>query len=377
MKYFLTPDSVLKSLEEPYIYHIKNDELYELEETSFNFFKDCSTENGGHSDDAEFINYCIKENLLTEKYTPIKRPLLRNSPVPSLRYLELQITNKCNLSCKHCFVNNKNEELDLEQIKMVLREFEEMQGLRVMITGGEPLMHSKFFEVNEILADFSLRKVLFTNGLMINKKLLNKLNFHEIQISIDGLEKSHDVIRGRGTFKKAISALKLSYDSGFDVSVATMVHRKNLKDFEKMKMMFTKIGVRDWTVDIPCITGRLKENPDLQIEPDEGSEFLSYGHGGGMHSSNKGFACGLHLMAVNADGYASKCSFYSNLPVGHVNEGLETCWARIKPIELKDLECDCDFLEICRGGCRYRAEIAGNPLGKDPYRCCYYRKGLI
>ncbi len=374
MKYFLTTDAVLKFLEEPYIYNIKNDELYELDENSFKFFTDCSTENGCYSDDIEFINYSITENLLTEKYIPTKRPLLRKSPVPSLRYLELQITNKCNLRCKHCFVEQKNDELDLEQIKKVLSEFEQIQGLRVMITGGEPLIHSKFMEINEMLADFRIRRVLFTNGLLINKKLLDKLNFHEIQISIDGLEKSHDAIRGSGNFKKAINAVQLTHDSGYDVSVATMIHRKNLKDFEKMKEMFIKIGVKDWTVDIPCETGRLKENPDFQIKPDEGSKFLSYGYGGGLHSSAKGYACGLHLIAVNADGYVSKCSFYSHTPAGHINEGLETCWLRIKPIELKSLKCDCNFLEICRGGCRYRAEISGDPLGKDPYKCYYYRK---
>lgn len=178
----------------------------------------------------------------------------------------------------------------------------------------------------------------------------------------------------KGLLKKSIRSLKQARDSGYDVSVATMVHRKNLKDFKKMKKMFIEIGVKDWTVDIPCITGRLKENPEFQIKPNEGSKFLSYGYGGGIHSSTKGYACGLHLMAVNADGYVSKCSFYSHIPIGHINEGLKTCWSRIKPIELKSLKCDCDFLEICRGGCRYRAEISGDPTGKDPYKCYFYRK---
>lgn len=372
MKYFLTPDSVLKFLEEPYIYHIKNDEIYELDENSFKFLIDCSTVDGGDTDDIEFINYSISENLLTEKYIPTKRPLLRKSPIPSLRYLELQITNKCNLRCKHCFVEQQNYELGLEQIRKVLIEFEQMQGLRVMITGGEPLLHSEFEKINDIFSDFSVRKVLFTNGLLINKSLLKNLNVHEIQISIDGIEESHDVIRGQGTFKKALQALRQAHDSGFDISVATMIHRKNLNDFEKMQKMFIEIGVKEWSVDIPCITGRLKENPDLQVTPQEGSHLFSYGYGGGIHSSTKGYACGLHLMAVNANGYTSKCSFYSDSPTGHINEGLEKCWLKIKPIELKSLKCNCDFLEICRGGCRYRAEILGDSLGKDLFRCYYY-----
>jgi radical SAM protein with 4Fe4S-binding SPASM domain len=376
MKYFLTPNAVLKHLEKPYLYNIKNDELYELNKTSFQFLIDCSTKNGGYSNDNKFIEYCIKEGILNKKYTAVKRPIIKKSPIPSLRYLELQITNRCNLRCRHCFINHQNDELGLEQIKKVLTEFEKMQGLRVMITGGEPLMHSKFKEINEMLADFSFRRVLFTNGLLINKKLLNKLNIHEIQISIDGLEKAHDSIRGRGTFKKAIRSLKQAIDSGIDISVATMIHRKNLNDFDKMQKLFTRMGIKEWTVDIPCITGRLKENPDFQITPVEGSKFLSYGYSGGIHSSSKGYACGLHLMAVNANGYASKCSFYSDSPVGHINEGLQACWSRIKPIKLSTLKCDCDFIEICRGGCRFRAELSGEKSGKDPYKCAYFKKSI-
>ncbi len=45
------------------------------------------------------------------------------------------------------------------------------------------------------------------------------------------------------------------------------------------------------------------------------------------------------------------------------------------PVRLKDLECDCEYLEVCRGGCRYRAELIEGKSGKDPYRCMLY--GII
>ena len=110
--------------------------------------------------------------------------------MPSLRYLELQITDRCNLRCRHCYIGeNVPKELSVRQITEILKEFEEMQGLRLMITGGEPLLHSSFDALNDVLPDFLIRKVLFTNGLLLNKDLLRRLNVDEIQISIDGLEK--------------------------------------------------------------------------------------------------------------------------------------------------------------------------------------------
>ncbi len=209
---------------------------------------------------------------------------------------------------------------------------------------------------------------------MLNQSLLKILNVDEIQISIDGLEDAHDALRGKGTFKKALHAVEQAVGSGFEVSIATMVHNKNLGDFDKMERIFGKMGIKDWTVDIPCLTGQLKDNPEFMIPPEVGGKYLKYGYGEGLHGGAEGYACGLHLMAVMSDGRIAKCSFYGDKPVGSIKEGLRECWRKIKPLRLADLQCDCDAVEICRGGCRYRASQQGNPLGKDLYKCFFYDK---
>ena len=136
------------------------------------------------------------------------------------------------------------------------------------------------------------------------------------------------------------------------------------------------MGIREWTVDVPCITGRLKENREFQIRPEEGGRYLRYGYGGGIHTSASGFACGLHLMAVMADGKVVKCTFYSDNPAGRVEEGLRTCWQRIKPIRLDELECDCEYVESCRGGAVDTGlSFLVTLWGKDFDRCALY--GII
>lgn len=401
MKYFLARDAVLKWIEMPCVYQMVKDELYELDDDSFEFLKNCASYNGCNAEDVEFmehyqnsapfIDYCLKEGILTKGKVSVKRPDLIKSPAPSLRYLELQITNKCNLKCRHCYINppdptftkggigefsgENSKELSVNQIRGILKEFEEMQGLRVLITGGEPLVHNRFKEINEMLPEFFMRKVLFTNGLLLNKKMLKKLNIDEIQISVDGLEDAHDSLRGKGTFKLAIEAVKCAIDSGFEVSVSTMVHAKNLGDFDEMDKLFKGIGIKDWTVNVPCITGKLKKNIGFQIRPEQSGKYLRYGYGEGLHSGASGFACGLHLMAVIADGRVSKCTFYSDNSVGRIEDGLRECWQRIKPIRLDELKCNCSHIESCRGGCRYRALLLGDPIGKDLYRCNFY--GII
>lgn len=375
MRYFLSAECALRSLETPCAYNTKTDELYELDEEAFAFLLRCSRVGGLEARGSEFADYCIGEGILKTEEVVARRPPVEKSPEPSLRYLELQITRRCNLRCRHCYIGPPEpRELSAGQINRVLEEFERMQGLRVLITGGEPLMHGSFWEINSMLEGYALRKILFTNGVLLTKKALSGLRVDEIQVSVDGLEKAHDALRGTGTFKKAMACIENAAESGLDVSVSTMVHPGNLGDFDEMHRTFTRLGLKDWTVDIPCHEGNLRENPAFGLRPDEAGKYLAYGFGDGLHGGGEGYACGLHLMSVMADGGCAKCAFYSGNPAGHIDEGLPACWSRVRPVRLDELDCDCSVVDSCRGGCRYRAELSGSPLGKDLYRCAYYGK---
>lgn len=373
MVYYLSENVVLKWLESPFLYNIQRNELYELDRESFEFLMHCVDGTEACSD-LSFLKYCLNEGILSERPRKTEHPPILRSPAPSLRYLELQITNRCNLLCKHCYIDDKDPaELTIDEITAILKEFEEMQGLRVIITGGEPLLHTRFKELNEILPKFSVRKLLLSNGLLLNRSIIEELNFEEVQISIDGLEDSHDAIRGKGTFKRSMDSIRLIKEAGLDVSVATIIHPKNLGDLDKLEKMFMDMDIKTWTVDMPCYEGRLRLNKQFTIPPEKGGKYLGYGFGEDLHSTSSGYACGLHLMAVTAKGEIARCTFYSDRKVGLIREGLRECWQRIRPVRLVDLKCDCEYIEICRGGCRYRAELlTGDPSGKDLYRCSYY-----
>lgn len=113
----LNPDCTLKALEKPYLYNIEKDELYELSEDAFEFLKKCSKGKTPdlREEDDHFIQFCINENLIKISDSPLIRDLnINQSPIPSLRYLEFQITDRCNLRCKHCYVGEvHNEDLSL------------------------------------------------------------------------------------------------------------------------------------------------------------------------------------------------------------------------------------------------------------------------
>jgi len=369
----------LKRLEEPYLYDIENDELYELGEEAYQFLLKCSQGErvSVKKEDEEFIQYCLSENLVVLSETPVKRDgITHSSPIPSLRYLEFQITDRCNLRCRHCYIGEGlHQDLPLEKIFKVLKEFEEIQGLRLLLSGGEPLLHPHFWKINEILREYPFRSILLSNGTLITKETAKKLCVHEVQISLDGMKEGHESIRGEETFEKTLQAVDNLQEANIRVSVATMIHRRNLKEFDKLASLIQSKNIREWNVDIPCIAGRMEENKDFWVSPSEAGPYLQYGYGGGLHSSEKNATCGAHLCAILPNGLAAKCGLFSQDPVGSIDEGLRVCWDRIPRIQLKELTCNCPEIEECRGGCRFRAKLQGDIFQPDLFQC--YARGVL
>ncbi|MCX8117602.1 MAG: radical SAM protein [Desulfobacterota bacterium] len=375
----LAPHCTLKRLEKPYLFDIENDQLYELGEEAFQFLLKASRGEPLSATEEEegFLHYCLSEQLVTISERPVPRTFrLDPSPVPSLRYLELLITDRCNLRCRHCYLGEgRGQDLPFVTILKVLEEFESIQGLRLLLSGGEPLLHPDFWAINDVLTNYPFRSVMLSNGTLITENVARRLRLHEVQLSLDGMKKGHEAIRGEGTFEKVLRAIDLLQEAGLRVSIATMIHRKNLEEFEELASLLQSKGIEEWNVDIPCPAGRLEESQDLWVSPEEGGPLLRYGFGGGFHGSEHREICGAHLCAVLPDGTVAKCGLFGDEPLGTIEEGLRVCWERMARIPLDRLKCRCEVIEECRGGCRFRAKRLGDFYGPDLYQC--FARGVL
>ena len=126
----------------------------------------------------------------------------------------------CNLKCKHCYIekNPYKQEKDfipLDKIKAALLQIRGEKLSSIYLTGGEPLMHPDFNTILRMCLKFSNVTVM-SNGVMINDKkarFLRKIddeNEYETiyRISLDHFDElKNDEIRGRGSFRKAMSAI--------------------------------------------------------------------------------------------------------------------------------------------------------------------------
>lgn len=116
-------------------------------------------------------------------------------------YGSADIINVCNLHCSHCYwwLNRKeDEELTVEQWKQIIKnKFKKNHVFIITLVGGEPTLRPDVVEL--FIKEFPKRVCLVTNGTFPLKKY-DDIYFY--WISIDGTEKIHDNIRGKGTYAK-------------------------------------------------------------------------------------------------------------------------------------------------------------------------------
>jgi radical SAM protein with 4Fe4S-binding SPASM domain len=370
----LTPKSALKNLEHPFVYHMKRDELYEIDERARDFLLRCNGGSRGEDliEDADFVEYCLEEGILDAYERPVPTVItVDNGDIPSLRYLELQLLHKCNLKCRHCYLGDSSPmEMPVDHAVDITRQFSHNGGLRLLISGGEPLLYNDLRTYLEQTRTLKIRRVLFTNGTLINSKNISWLDVDEIQFSLDGWEKGHEHLRGRGTFEAVLRGIDLANARGIPVSISTMIHAYNLDEFDRLREFIEQINAVEWGVDVMCVSGSLEKNTDLTVPYETAVRCLKYGFGGGYHGSSEGFSCGRHLMTVLPDNRAVKCGFYADRSLGDARKSLRQCWRNMNHIPLDRLECKgCMVLEECRGGCRFRAQHA---LARDPAMCAFY-----
>lgn len=377
----LSSNFIPKILEKPYLFDKKNDELYELSESALNFvlsFKD-GVALSEIKNNKRFIKSLLRLKILEESDKKIKRNFnLKSPPTPTLRYLEIQLTSRCNLKCKHCYQGEKkDEELPIDKLKKILKEFIDLQGLRILLSGGEPLLYSHFKELNSFLKNYPAYTVLITNGTLLNKIPLTYItNIDEIQVSIDGMEKGHNILRGEGTFQKIISGItRIKQKTNKKLSFATMVHKKNINEFKSLSKLIKSFEAKEWGIDYPVFTGFFQDNKALYPSLSDAIKVMKHRFGASYHFTNEDndYACGIHTMTLLPNGNFVACSFFPDKFFGTIDDGLEVALKNRSFFKLSDIkEClDCTYLRICKGGCRYRA---GNIAKKDPLMCKIYKK---
>ena len=122
------------------------------------------------------------------------------------------MTQACNLRCRHCYAHAVAQASDSELTTAQARDMiDDLSGFGVpvlLFSGGEPLLRSDLEELASYAVEKGMRAVISTNGTLITEEkaqALKKVGLSYVGVSLDGLEHVHDRFRGkRGAFKEAM-----------------------------------------------------------------------------------------------------------------------------------------------------------------------------
>jgi len=181
----------------------------------------------------------------------------------------IEITNKCNLQCVHCFYNDyiAGYEMDIKNIVHILKKVSAIEDLdSIAISGGEPFLHSRVTDILKICGEeFNKTKFLIvTNGMVMNDEILNlysKYNNIAINVSVDGSVKQiNDKIRGDGTYDKLIKSIeKLSSIDNNRLNIRMTIQKYNYKDVGDFFYFAKKYNIgANYLFVAECGTAKLK-----------------------------------------------------------------------------------------------------------------------
>ncbi len=187
----------------------------------------------------------------------------------------IDLTEKCNLKCKHC--GNANDSLITNGVDTdfvsILKEIP-YTITKVDLLGGEPLLYDKLDILLNYLAENLVEVSLISNGQFEDgvAKYLTEKPIRNISISIDGLKKENDEVRGIGSFDKSVaflnSLLKYRTDDKMMIGVNIVINRLNCESIHILIHKLLLQGVDYVRVNRILESGRAC-GTDLLLEEDQ------------------------------------------------------------------------------------------------------------
>lgn len=341
------------------------------------------------------------------------------------------ITRRCNLRCVHCYSDSEAREypgeLSYAECQAVVDDLARFGVPALLLSGGEPLMHPRFFELAAYARQRGLRLTLSTNGTLLDAEAaarLKQLGVAYVGISLDGIGDRHDQFRGRpGAFDRAVQAFRHCKAVGQKVGLRLTLSAHTVADLDRILDFIEAEGIErvcfyhlvysgrgravvdvthqqtrqaldkiidraarwaatgqarevltvDQPADGPYVYLRLVRE-GRQAQAQRALELLRWNQGGAASS-------GTGLGNIDSQGEVHPDQFWQTVSLGNVRQRpFSQIWSDAAHPLLKALRqphrplegrcARCRFVELCGGGFRVRAvQVHGRLWAPDP--ACY------
>jgi MoaA/NifB/PqqE/SkfB family radical SAM enzyme len=216
-------------------------------------------------------------------------PVLRDRAAPAttlgrigIREILLLLTNRCNLTCRHCYTASHLDAeygLSTDRVLRLIDEcYDELGPVRFVLSGGEALLRSR--DCLAIL-EYAARKheiKVISNGTLIGPRLARALASFDmdIKISLDGgSSAAHDAMRGEGSFKRAARGLEALRTAGFHpahIQIGSVLTPHTLDEVAPLLALGEQFGVPMVRFDALNKIGRARQHwlvvPGNRSDPD-------------------------------------------------------------------------------------------------------------
>ena len=195
------------------------------------------------------------------------------------------ITDECGLRCRHCYIYAENPDrvpirmswpdmcAVLDNCLTFCRDF----GSRPVfyLTGGDPLLHPDFWRLAELLHQLSIPFVILGNPFHLNTFVSLRLRYLgcvRYQMSIDGLEATHDALRTPGAYRETLKKIAVLNRTGITSAVMTTVSSLNASELPEIIDAVVEARAGQFSFARYCPTGADKS---VGITPEEYRELLT------------------------------------------------------------------------------------------------------
>jgi len=310
--------------------------------------------------------------------------------------LEIEFSLRCNLHCQYCYVPNQNsfeEDLTNEEIRDVILQAKQLGARRIIILGGEPMLHPHNLEIISFIKGQGLKVEMFTNGFQITADAAKQLADCGVDVVLkmnSFNENIEDMLCGqKGASKMIWDAFHNLRAAGYpskknSLSVSTIICRQNVDELVNMWQWLREQNIKPY-FEILTPQGHAKQNEWLNVSATRLQEIFSeisridrlhYKQVWDPQPPLIGNRCLRHQFSclVNSRGNVMSCVGVS-IPVGNIRE--QSLADIIKDSEvMQDLRnYRCTIKEPCRSckkvencyGCRGAAyQLTGDYLAADP-----------
>jgi radical SAM/SPASM domain protein of ACGX system len=194
------------------------------------------------------------------------------------------ITDECDQRCQHCYIFNNEHTTNLTttDYKDLEKIFYNCLDMCVVInrnpfffiTGGDPILHPDFWKLINLFKENNVKFGILGNPFHLNKEVCDRLKDAgciAYQLSLDGLEDTHDFFRMKGSYKETLNKIKVLKDSGIHVNIMTTVSRINMDEIPELIDVVVEHGVDTFSFSRYCPEGYDEAS---HIKPDEYRRFL-------------------------------------------------------------------------------------------------------